>query len=99
VLYKSGEQWWLNADETTIAEKVQEQRVAVHPWQDIMTSRGWLDEQDTWSSVELLAKLGLQVKDQNPGHKLVVASIMKKLGWHNKPVRMAGNLARRWSLE
>lgn len=94
--FNEGEQWWLSDEETAIAEMVQISRVAVHPWQDVIGAPGWLADQSAWSSVEILSKLGVTVKDQTHSYKIVVSSIMRNLGWVNKLSRSGSRVAKLW---
>ena len=94
--FNDGEQWWLNDEETAIAESVQISRVAVHPWQDVIGAPGWLADKSSWSSVDVLTKLGVTVKDQTHSNKIVVSSVMRNLGWVNRVVKVDGRTAKLW---
>jgi predicted P-loop ATPase len=94
--YRAGERWWLEGTEREAAVLQQAARVAVSPWEEWLSQPGRLDEQEFWTSVELLQKLGVPVKDQDQKHKNEVARIMTKLEWASEQKWLNGTNARRW---
>ena len=97
--YRAGERWWLEGDERAAAVKQQAARVAVSPWEEYLGQSSRLDNQDYWTSTELLSQLGIPIERQDQKAKNEVARIMAKLGWVNKVHKVHGIPVRRWGLQ
>lgn len=80
VRYRSGEQWWLEADQTSIAADEQADRMAVDPWADFLEDK--LTRGFRYTSVQILTEMMKVPIDRIDGFmKTRLADVMTSLGW------------------
>lgn len=99
--FRLGEPWWLDDHERVLAVDEQADRLSVDPWADWLgsvDSQGYerLSRMSTYTSAEILEKLGVKVADQAQADKNRIAAVMKAIGWVNRVRKIAGKPVRLW---
>jgi predicted P-loop ATPase len=80
--YRAGERWWLEGAERALASGEQEQRVAVDPWEDILTTSGKLFDHCAYTATQVLQEIIGMPKDRiTKTDKARMGATLKRLGW------------------
>lgn len=78
-LYRSGERWWLEGDVVEQAQAEVAERAADDPWRDDIERA--LRGRDETTTKEVLAVMGVEIKDMTPALSKRVAKELVLLGW------------------
>ncbi|WP_460193664.1 virulence-associated E family protein [Thermosynechococcus sp. FA-CM-4201] len=78
--YKAGQPWWLDTEEQSLADEVNETFVVRDPWEDAIAS--YCECRSTVTTSEILADLlRIDLEKRTRADEMRVASILKSLGW------------------
>lgn len=83
--YKQGEQWWLTADEETLAKEAQKERLEFDPWGDIIDQFIAGHEKVTLSGI--LNCLEIPKERRTIYHAKRVSAHMQNIGWTSEKHR------------
>ena len=87
-MYRVGQPWWVQEEETAHVEAEQEKRTDVDAWTDLIAP--FVRTRQTVTQVEILKEIGVPPKDIDYRHSGRVQRIMRKLGWTSYRDRSGG---------
>lgn len=78
-LLKSGEPWWVQADETDVVEEEQTERTDIDVWTDAVLKA--IDGRSSILLSEVISSVGIPAKDASERHASRIGRIMRAIGW------------------
>lgn len=96
----AGHGWWLGADAETAREEATEAHRVTDPWEDTVAS--WLaslsphEARAVTTQRILTGACGVEIERIGTRESARVAHIMRRLGWEQKVLRLAGRCTRAW---
>lgn len=84
--YNSGERWWIEGDEQTIAEEMQAEREQSDPWVAILQDK--LTGVDRITANDALAAMGIAYEHRDNGKATRAAEALKVLGFKDARTRV-----------
>lgn len=94
-LYKSGEKWWLSAEEAALQEDRNEDFQTQDPWETAIGD--YVQNKDAVTTTDIFNHLQIDPAKQDVGLSKRVAAILRRFGWEKVRKWISGAWVRLWS--
>jgi len=95
--YKSGERWWLTAEESEESETRNQNYLPTDPWETIISQRLETSSPSSLKTEDILSDwLGIDPSQQNTAHARRIARILESKGYRQERRRVRGARERVW---